>query len=218
MTPEFFDCEQGSPDWFQIRLGLPTASEFHTVMAKGKEGNASLTRKRYLHQLAAEIITGRVAEGYTNAHMERGRVQEAEAREHYAMLHEIEPERIGFIRNGCKGASPDALLGSTGLLEIKTRVAHLQVELLLADRFPPDHRAQVQGALWVAEREWCDLAVYCPGLPMFVSREWRDEGYIANLSGAVNRFNEELAAIVERLNRYGTPFAEQLTASLEATA
>lgn len=215
MTVELFDCEQGSADWFRCRLGIPTASEFATVMAKGKDGGASLTRKKYLYQLAAEILTGDIGESYTNPFMERGKAQEAEARAYYAFVCGAEPDLIGFIKNGQKGASPDALVGNDGLLEIKTRIGHLQVELLLQDRFPPEHKAQVQGALWVAERAWCDLAVYSPGLPIFIRREFRDDGYIANLAGAVARFNEELAAIVEKVRGYGqTSLTDTLSQSL----
>lgn len=211
---EIIDCVQGTPEWFQARLGLPTASEFATVLAKGKDGGASLTRKKYLNQLAAEIVTGEIGESYTNGYMDRGKAQEAEARRLYAFMQDAEPELVGFIRNGQKGASPDALIGGNGLLEVKTRLGHLQVELLLADRFPPEHRAQVQGAIWVSEREWCDLAVYSPGLPLYVCREYRDDGYIANLAGAVTRFNEDLHEIVERIRRYGMPVTEQLEQSL----
>lgn len=216
MTLEIVDCLQGSPEWFRARLGLPTMSEAATIMAKGRDGGASLTRKKYLHQLAAEIVTGEPGESYSNPYMERGKAQEAEARRLYAFIHDADPELVGFIRNGQKGASPDALIGSGGLLEIKTRLGHLHVELLLADRFPPEHRAQVQGAIWVAEREWCDLAVYSPGLPLYVCREYRDDGYIANLAGAVARFNDELSEIVERVRRYGMPLSEQLSQSLAA--
>lgn len=202
---EVFDHEQGSEAWRLCRLGLPTASEFATVQAKGKDGGASLTRKKYLHQLAAEIISGEPAETYTNGFMERGKLQEAEARQLYAMAHSVEPELVGFIRNGRAGCSPDAMISADGLVEIKTRLGHLQVELLLADRFPPEHRAQVQGSLWVSERDWCDLVVYSPALPLYVSRQYRDDAYIAILAAEVERFNEELAAIVERVRRYGVP-------------
>lgn len=214
MTLEIITCDQGSPEWLRARLGLPTASEFATVMAKGKDGGASLTRKKYLHQLAAEILTDEPAENYTNAHMERGKMQEDEARRLYAFMHDAEPQRVGFIRNGAKGASPDALIGADGGLEVKTRLPHLQVELLLLDRMPPEHRAQVQGNIWIAEREWWDVAIFSPGLPLFVCRDYRDDGYIANLAGAVERFNAELAEIVERVRRYGMPLKTQLEQSL----
>lgn len=200
---EVFDCDQGSDDWYRCRLGMPTASEFATVLAKGKDGGSSLTRAKYLRTLAAEIVTGEPGESYSNGYMERGKAQEAEARRLYAFMHDARPELVGFVRNGRKGCSPDALIDDNGLLEVKTRMGHLQVELLLADRFPPEHRAQVQGAIWVTEREWCDLAVFSPGLPLFVSRQYRDEDYIKTLAEAVDRFNEELAATVDKVRAYG---------------
>ena len=36
MTVEIIDCVQGSPEWFQARLGIPTASCFKDVQAKGE--------------------------------------------------------------------------------------------------------------------------------------------------------------------------------------
>jgi hypothetical protein len=69
--------------------------------------------------------------------------------------------------------------------------------------FPPEHKAQCQGALWVAEREWIDLAVFWPKMPLFVQRAYRDEAYIASLRTAVAAFGEELAETVERVRKYG---------------
>lgn len=215
MTLQILNCLQGSSEWYRARLGLPTMSEAATILAKGRDGGTSLTRKKYLHRLAAEIVTEMPVETYSNGHMDRGKAQEDEARRMYAFMRDADPERVGFIRNGQKGCSPDALLRLDGLLEIKTRTPDLQIELLLQDRLPPEHRAQVQGNIWVAEREWCDLAVYSPGLPLFVCREYRDDGYIANLAGAVNRFNEELAEIVEKIRAYGG--APDLTGQLRRT-
>lgn len=205
MPAEIIDVEQGSEDWFRARLGIPTASEFHTVMVKnGKgEGGESKTRKAYMLKLAGEILTGEPMESYSNPFMERGKIMEDEARRCYAFMADADPTRVGFIRNGKKGCSPDSLIGSDGLLEIKTKAAHLHIECLLKDEFPPEHKAQCQGALWVAERDWIDIAVYWPKLPLFVKRAYRDNGYIADMAGAVEKFNLELAQLVERARKYG---------------
>lgn len=203
MTLIVIGCEQGSEEWHRARLGIPTASRFHTVLAKGKDGGASLTRRTYLMELAGEIITGEPMESFSNGHMERGRVMEEEARDHYSFMNNVEPQRVGFIINGPKGCSPDSLLGEDGMLEIKTKLPHLLGELLLKDEFPLEHKPQCQGALWVAQREWIDIAVYYPKMPLFVKRATRDEAYIAKLASEVDRFNAELATIVERIRRYG---------------
>ena len=196
MSAEVIDCEQGSDAWLQARLGLPTASRFADVMAKG-EGK---TRARYLHELAAETIRGTgEPDGYSNAHMERGKAQEDEARQLYAFMTDCEPKQVGFIRNGRAGASPDSLIGDDGGLEIKTALGHIQIERLKTGKLPPEHRAQVQGNLWISERQWWDFVSYSPGLPPLIIRVDRDEAYIITLKYAVEAFNEELDALVSSL-------------------
>lgn len=200
MPPQIIDCKQGEPEWFMARLGIPTASEFSTVMAKG-EGK---TRKAYMLKLAGEILTGEPMDSYTNQHMERGKILEDEARDLYAFQKNADPIRVGFVRNGPKGASPDSLLGDNGGLEIKTALAHIQIDRLMKNELPSEHKAQVQGSLWVCEREYWDFVSYCsPKLPLFVKRIYRDNGYIANLSGEIDRFNEELASVVDAIRKYG---------------
>lgn len=203
--PLIIDCDQGSPEWFAARLGVPTASKFATVCAKTPKGTGrGKTSTEYMLKLAGEIITGQPMDSYSNHHMERGTEMEGEARDLHALMSGTEPQPVGFIRSGQKGASPDSLIGSDGLLEIKTALPHILIDRLLSEpRLPPGHKAQVQGQLWVAEREWCDFVTYWPGLPLFTIRERRDEDYIANLASEVDQFNDELAAIVEKLRRLG---------------
>jgi hypothetical protein len=214
---EIIECDQGTDQWYAARLGIPTASCFATVMAKGKDGGASKTRADYLRKLAGEILTGQPMESYSNGHMERGKEWEPDARHLYAFMHDCEPQTVGFIRNGNKGCSPDSLIGNDGGLEIKAALPHIQVERLLSGRLPAEHRAQVQGSLWIAEREWWDFTSYCPRLPLFVVREYRDEEYIGKLSAAVDQFNDELAATVSRIRQMsGSTLRNDLEASLEA--
>ena len=197
MGVEIFDCEQNSAEWFAARAGIPTASEFSTVMAKGKDGNASVTRRKYLYKLAGEILTGEPApEGYSNDFMARGHELEDEARKLYAFMHDVEPMRVGFLRNGQKGCSPDSLLGDDSGLEIKVAIPAVQIERLQRGTLPTEHVAQVQGSMWVAERATWEFVSYCPKLPPLILTVTRDEQYIANLSKAVDAFNEELDAIV----------------------
>lgn len=202
---QIFNCEQGSPDWFACRLGIPTASEFATVMAKGRDGGVSETRKKYMLTLLGEELTGQVQDSYTNAHMERGKIMEDEARELYAMLRDCTPERVGFMRRGECGASPDSLIGDDGLLEIKTKLPHLQLAVLLANKLPAEHKAQVQGQLLVSGRAWCDFVSYWPGLPPFIVREFRDEPYLTTLSEAIGKFNAEKAKLRTQIESYAIP-------------
>lgn len=201
MNLEIFDCEQGTEEWYACRLGIPTASEFDAVMAKGKGGGASKTRRTYMLKLIGERMTGEPKYNYSNDHMERGKSMEDEARDLYAMLHDAELRRVGFLRRGESGCSPDSLIGNDGMLEIKTKLAHLQLECLLDDEVPSEHKQQLQGQLWVAEREWVDFESYWPGLPPFIKRVYRDEPYIKGLAAAVDEFVSEMLETIERINR-----------------
>lgn len=239
MIEIFDDIEQGSPEWFAIRAGLPTASEFATVMSEGRadgtmpnamidamvksgctaaqlaaavkasksrNSNPAAMRARYMRQLAGEVIQGEPApDGYNNAFMDRGKALEDDARRHYAFMHDVEPRRVGFIRNGPKGCSPDSLIGTNGGLEIKIAIPAVQIERLQSGKLPSEHIAQVQGNIWVTEREWWDFKSYCPRMPDLTIRAHRNDTYIAKLEKAVDAFNEELAELVERIRGYGDP-------------
>lgn len=200
---QIIQCEQGQPEWFQARLGIPTASMFATVMAVGVKGGKSLTRVAYLNKLAGEILTGEPMENYVSADMERGKLMEDEARDLYSFETDAEPIRVGFVRNGDKGASPDSLIGENGGLEIKSAAAHIQVARLLDGELPSEHKAQVQGSLWVCEREWWDFCSYCPKLPLLRVRVYRDEDYIKKIAQEVDLFNIELQQTVEFIRKYG---------------
>ena len=202
MTLVILECEQRSDQWYEARRGIPTASEFKAILSKGKGSAPSKTRLSYMRRLAGEIITGSPGETFESQAMIRGREMEDEARNFYIFMRDAEPQYVGFIRNERKGCSPDSLLGDDGMLEIKTQRADLLIETILKDEFPPEHKAQCQGQLWVAERQWLDLIVYWPGMPLFVKRVERDDEYIKALSAAVDAFNEDLDAMVAKVRHY----------------
>lgn len=232
MSFEIIDVDQGSAEWFEARAGIPTASEFSTVLsegradgtmpnamidalvkegvtaaalaaavkaAKSKNSNPAAMRAKYLDRLAAEIVTGEPdPDSYSTAHMDRGKEMEAEARALYAMTYEP-VTRVGFIRSGRAGASPDSLVGNNGGLEIKTAMPTVHLPRLRKNELPTEHKAQVQGNLWIAEREWWDFMSYWPKLPPLVIRVYRDEPYIKRLATEIDRFNDELDNLVNSI-------------------
>lgn len=191
---QIFDCAQNSPEWLEARRGIPTASRFADVMAKGQ----GITRRKYLYTLAGEILTGEVQPAFITESMERGHSMEADAVSLYAFERDVEPVTCGFMRRGRAGCSPDRLLGTNGLVEVKSKLPHLQLEVLERNTLPPEHKAQVQGQLWVSGRDWCDFISYWPRLPLFVVRVERDEPYIESLAQAVADFVGELDALVKK--------------------
>lgn len=194
----FKELEQGTAEWFEARQGIITASSMSDVLAKGQ----GKTRNTYMNKLIGEVITGNTAPSYSNAYMDAGHEFEIEARDIYSAAF-AECLQVGFYRNfddiGGVGYSPDGVVGEDGLVEIKSRLAHLQVELILADRVPPEHQAQIQCGLWVSEREWLDFVSYCPNMPLFVKRVFRNEDYIAEMKTEVIKFYEEMAEKIKRI-------------------
>lgn len=209
MPVEIIDCVQGTPEWHAARMTIPTASEFATVLASGKGGGPSLTRADYMMKLAGEIIWGKPREEYRNNAMDRGNAMESTLRNRYdeenALAGGDKVVQVGFLRNGRKGASPDGLVGASGIVEIKSQVPHLLIKRMLSGEVPPEHMAQCQGNLLVAEREWIDIVVgyehdpSVPAPPMFRRRIMRSGPYIARLELAISVFNEELDALVAKV-------------------
>ena len=195
----FNNIEQGSDQWHAMRCGLITCSEFGTVLAKGKGGGESVTRRKYMLTLIGERIAGRVEQGFTNLHMERGKALEDEARNLYSFMTDVDVHGVGFMRHGHVGYSPDGAIGDAGLVEIKNKIFHLHLECMLSGVVPPEHKPQLQGGLWVSEREWIDFVSHSQGLPIFVKRVYRDEDYIKNLAAEVARFNNELLELIEKI-------------------
>ena len=191
------ECEQGSPEWFEARRGIPTASRYADVLAEGK----GIMRARYMRQLAAETITEEPMETYKNAKMERGKEHEPDLRARYAFDHDVNIEQVGFLRSNmiATGCSPDGLVGVDGMIEIKSSEPDLLIELLDSGRAPTQHMPQIQGNLWITGRDWCDLVIGWPKLPLFTVRVKRDEPYMANLRRELERFNQELHEMVGRI-------------------
>jgi|TARA_B100000700_G_scaffold297869_1_gene363187 hypothetical protein len=192
---QILTLEQGTPEWHAARLGIVTMSELKTLLVKGKgPGGFGAGALSYMHQLIGERITGEpsdVLQG--NTHTQRGHELEPVARELYQEATGLPRlEQVGIILNHGVGYSPDCLVDSNGLVEIKTKLPKYQIELLLADELPKEHVAQCQGGLWVSEREWIDFASYWPGMPLFVKRAYRDEVMIRTIAERVEAFYEEL--------------------------
>ena len=203
---EILDMPQGSEEWFEARLGLATASNFSKILAQGE----GLSRKKLLRELAGEIVTGIPNEGFKNTAMARGNAMEDDIRNSYCFSKGVEVERVGFVRRTARpgfvvGCSPDCLVQrSQTVVEIKSMRPDLLVELWESGRFPTEHRAQCQGALWVTGWSKLDLVIGHTGWPKpFVFRVERDDAYIAELARAVETFDWEVRKLAESIKKWG---------------
>lgn len=185
---KIIDCEQGQPEWFAARLGKPTASNFDKIVTS--QGKKSTQATVYMHTLLAELITGNTGDSQPTEWMQRGIELEAEAAAWYAFDQSVEPREVGFVDAGRYGCSPDRLVGDKGLLEIKCPKPSTHVGYLLGGNLPTTYKAQVQGQIWVCEREWCDFLSYAPDMPPLLIRVERDDTFIKALEQHVTEFIE----------------------------
>lgn len=197
------DMPQNSDQWLEARLGIPTASEFSSIITSA--GKPSQSLRPYAAQLAAERFAGVPLDRFGgNRHTERGHELEDQARSAYAFLHDVEPVQVGFVTNFDAGASPDSLIGDDGACEIKALSAKHHV-LALAyinkhGKAPTDYVAQCHGQILICERQWVDLWFYHPDLPCRAVRIDRDEEFLAALLkqiAAVNEARDEYLSVLQ---------------------
>jgi hypothetical protein len=196
---EIIELEQGSPEWFEARLGSIGGSTISSVVAGGQ----GKMRKNLMYRLAGEILSGQSYEGYKNYHMDRGIEQEADARNMYELMTENELHQVGLIRHSPhKHFSPDALCGDWGLVEIKSVIPSVHVETIWSGKVPAAYRKQCQWGLFITESDWCDFVSYSPLVtqrPMWVKRVKKDEELIDTLDIAADKFIAEMLEIVEKI-------------------
>lgn len=194
---QIIDCQQGTDEWFQAKLGVVSTSNFSKVLNKG-EG-----RKLYMRKLAAERLTGITQVSYSNDNMAAGQDLEPSAREYYELLHDCTVKEVGFIkRDEWTGTSPDGLIGEDGLIEIKCVIPSTHIATILKGKMQTCYNPQVQGQLWVTGRKWCDWISYCPDItkrPYYSVRVLQDEEYIKELAVKVTMFVEDLKRMIEKL-------------------
>lgn len=214
--PIIVDCIQGTEQWQKARNGLITASLFEMVMAQKKQGQKTSRYQSIMMKLAGERITGKTVEEGTTLAMRRGTELEPNARKLYATLTHTEPKCVGFVLadDRMKGFSPDAFVGKNGLLEIKTKKPEILIPHFYQRGFPEEHKAQCQGGLWIAQREWVDLMLYWPDMPPLIKRAYRDEAYIRRLESEIRRFNESLEMMVQHIKSAAIGLSEWKISSL----
>lgn len=183
--------EQGTPEWEMARLGIPTASCYSEILTPAKL-DLSKSGDKYARRLVAEWLVGYPIDwNDNNGFMDRGKEREAKARAWYEYENNVDVEQVGFLLrdDGMTGASPDGMVGESGLVEIK--VPAIDTHLAYLDKPESIYQAyklQVQGGLYISGREWCDVVSYHDLLPKVQFRAERDEEVISKLDAALTMF------------------------------
>ena len=200
----FHDVEQNSEAWDALRLGKATASNAAKWMANDGKAFGEPAQK-YALQLALELATGRKADySFKSDDMERGHEQEPIAR----MLYEEETfsdvTNGGFFCWGSYGDSPDGIIGTDGVLEVKSVVAPTHYATQRRNSFDPAYRWQLISHLDCTGRAWVDFCSYCADFPegqqLIVHRLHRDD-YAAEIERLRQRRADFLCLVTQTLEQ-----------------
>jgi predicted phage-related endonuclease len=149
--------------------------------------------------------------------MRWGTETEPDARAAYEFNRAETVEQIAFVPHPTiadTGASPDGLVGTVGLVEIKCPNTATHIETLRGGSVPGKYITQMQWQMACTGRKWCDFVSYDPRMPesmrFFCQRVERDDAMIADLEREVIAFlNEVRAAVIDLRRRYDPPAVDE---------
>ena len=215
MIHYFPDLIQGTEAWLAARCGLLTASEMKLIITPTLKAASNDKERGHLYELLAQRITQHVEPHYISDDMLRGMEDELTARDLYSEKY-APATQCGFVTNDrwgvTIGCSPDGLVGDDGMIEIKSRRQKYQIETIVSGEMPADYLMQVQTALLVTERAWCDFVTYSGGLPMLTLRVFPDAKVHDAIISAAQAFEERIAI---RLDQYYAALASLRTIPTE---
>lgn len=193
------DCEQGSEEWLQARLGIPTATGFENIVtATGKKSSAQI---KYMAELIEESILGLQDGSFKSKFMERGNQLEPLARSAYEFITGNSVQQVGGVyldENREVMVSPDGLIPDLKKgLEIKCPKMSTHIRYLLEGGVPSEYVIQVQANLWVTGYETWDFVSYCPEYqrqPLYIFTAHRDQALMTAFNKLIPQFLNTLRA------------------------
>jgi putative phage-type endonuclease len=200
--------EQGSDEWKDYKRGKVSASRVVDIVP-GYKGAYLASRKNYMAELIAEILTGNTAERFVSGAMEHGTETEPLARAAYEAITGSMVSQVGFIDHetiaDC-GASPDGLVNDDGSIEIKCPNTATHLDTLINGTIKRDYIYQMQTVMLCGKRAWCDFISYDPRLPdnlsIWIKRINRDDVMIAEIEAEVKKFQGELQNMLTILRSF----------------
>lgn len=176
--PQHLQLVQRSPEWFAARRGKITASLAGAILGVNPhQGPLSAWRE----------ITQGSRQGNGNAYKQWGADQEERARSEY----EVETGNLACSSGlwvhrlaPWLAASPDGLIGSEGLLEVKC-------PMQLPATVPQHHLVQIRVQLTCTERSWCDYFAWAGPHTTWGVRVERDELAELDIIGRLEKWYEK---------------------------
>lgn len=193
---------QRTDEWRAIRVGKCTASRIHDAVASLKSGGPSASREKYKAELTYEQLHQiPFPNDYQSKPMLDGIEREPDARMAYIARYGYEVTEVGFVHHptiAMSGASPDGLIGTDGVLEIKCPQYLAHWETLKTKKIDDRYFKQIQWQLACTQRKWADYVSWYPDLKsprmqLCCIRVVRDHHMIERLEAQVRVFLDEVA-------------------------
>ncbi len=175
-------------------------------------------------QAALDLRNDKIAAQFTGFHsyinpLKWGNDHEAEAIDAYAMTTNEEVisrdpltgERMVILHPRIKGthASPDALVGMDGGLEVKCPTSGVHLKTLLVQAIPEEHLPQIHWNMACSGRLWWDFCSFDPRfanpkMQHFICRVQRDEARITEMEYGIKKVLSGQDQIIRRIiEKYG---------------
>jgi putative phage-type endonuclease len=191
--PQHLEDGTANPDWLSLRAGKFTGSDFSVMLGNGE------TKRKMILEKATEHILGKPCnkDHYVSADMLRGIELESVARNLYIEETFNDVKEVGFIeKDEYCGVSPDGLVSEDGIIEIKCPKDTVFVEQSITGNIKPEYYTQIQYALYITGRQWCDYVAYNENFPLLIRRYERDEKYIEKIKDALEDGIEQVKQII----------------------
>lgn len=193
---------QQSAAWVRQRIGWCTASRMRDVTATLKNGEPAEARRKYMLELLTERATDLAFERFVNPAMQWGIDNEASAVSEYEERTGVLVGPVGFCPHPTIeffGATPDRLVGSDGLLEVKCPTTSTYMGWVLGGVVPEQHKPQMLAQIACTGRQWVDFVAYDPRITrpesrMFIRRYQPSEAEIRAVEEAAKQFLVEVDA------------------------
>lgn len=195
--------EQNTEEWFELRRGKITSSNFASIMAHtpGKFGNPAI---QYAQRVAIEGKTNTTIETFQSEYMEKGIELEQDAREAYQMATFVDVLPGGFCELGRFGSSSDGLAGE-GIIEIKCPKYSTHFDSLVKGGYDSKYQWQLRGQMWIYDKPWVDFVSYCPDFPMnkqlYIFRVDRDKAEEDKMIARLNQFVSQVDLFIKILDQ-----------------
>lgn len=191
---------QGSEQWFELRRGRATASQFGRIITPAK-AQYSAQAKGYMRDLLVECFTPDYAKFEGNKWTERGQELEPEARKAFEEHTGLVTEQVAFVTSEhwkhVVGCSPDSLIKDGGEyvagLELKCPSPYTHAAYIEEGVLPDEYKAQVHGGMAVTGLNQWHFFSFFNGLAPFHLVVHRDD-FTDKLTAALDRFIVEYGA------------------------